>query len=64
MDLGDEAISTFFANHTCNKYCDSKWIPHDDSRSGKGSSMVLSTKLAEFHLGLSIKRVPIKYPIF
>ena len=49
MDLGDEAFSTFFANHTCNKYCDSKWIPHD-SRSGKGSSMVLSTKLAEFHL--------------
>jgi hypothetical protein len=53
-DLGDQGISTFFANHTCNKYCDSKWmIPHDRTsyfEKRKGSSMVLSTELSEFHL--------------
>lgn len=53
-DLGDEGISTFFANHICNKYCDSKWmIPHDRKtyfEKRKGSSMVLSTQLEKLQI--------------
>jgi hypothetical protein len=53
-DLGDKGISTFFANHTCNKLCDSKWmIPRDKKKyyeKRKGSSTVLSTKLTELKL--------------
>jgi hypothetical protein len=53
-DLGDEGISNFFAYHTCNIFCDSKWIiPHNNKtyfEKWKGSSMVLSTKLAELKL--------------
>ncbi|XP_046460948.1 serine/threonine-protein kinase/endoribonuclease IRE1-like isoform X2 [Daphnia pulex] len=53
-DLGDEGISNFFAYHTCNIFCDSKWIiPHNNKtyfEKWKGSSMVLSTKLTELKL--------------
>ena len=52
-DLGDEGISTFFANHTCNIYCD--WMtPHDRTtyfeRKKSSSMQFLNTELAEFHL--------------
>jgi hypothetical protein len=53
-DLGDEGISTFFANHTCNKMCDAKWIiPNDKKRyfeKRKGSSIDFSKKLTELKL--------------
>ena len=51
MDLGDEAFSTFFANHTCNKYCDSKWmIPYTTYFDESSLIQFLNTELAEFHL--------------
>ncbi|XP_046634544.1 mitogen-activated protein kinase 5-like [Daphnia pulicaria] len=53
-DLGDKGISTFFANHTCNQFCDSKWmIPNDKKKyyeKRKGSSMDLGKKLTKLKL--------------
>jgi hypothetical protein len=63
-DLGAAGISTFFARHKCNKYCNSKWmIPHDKRvyfDVQKGSAMVLPTRQSRTPLtcqlaGLSIQ---------
>jgi serine/threonine protein kinase len=54
-DLGDEGISNFFTYHTCNKFCDSKWmIPHDKKRYFdkriKGTAIGFPTKLTKLKL--------------
>ena len=49
-DLGPAGLSTFFANHKCNKYCQKSWmVPVDRKQYFKiqmGSTMVLSTRRA------------------
>lgn len=47
-DLGAEGISTFFAGHKCNKFCNSSWMTPQDKKVyfkvQKGSAMVLPTR--------------------
>jgi hypothetical protein len=47
-DLGSEGISTFFARHKCNRFCNNQWVmPHDKKvyfKVQKGSAMVLPTR--------------------
>ena len=47
-DLGSKGISTFFANHKCNKFCNKSWVVPDDKKvyfkAQKGSAMLLPTR--------------------
>ena len=47
-DLGSEGISTFFARHKCNKFCNNQWVmPRDKKvyfKVQNGSAMVLPTR--------------------
>ena len=47
-DLGAEGISTFFARHKCNKFCNSQWITPVDKKvyfdNTKCTSMILPTR--------------------
>ena len=47
-DFGSEGISTFFARHKCNKYCDKNWMLPEDKKvyfkMQKGSAMMLPTR--------------------
>ena len=47
-DLGSEGISTFFARHKCNKYCNAQWIAPADKKVyfniQKCTSMMLPTR--------------------
>jgi len=47
-DLGPEGISTFFARHKCNRYCNAQWMKPVDKKvyfdSSKCTSMALPTR--------------------
>ncbi len=47
-DLGSKGISTFFARHKCNQYCNAQWMKPADKNvyfnSIKGTSMILPTR--------------------
>lgn len=47
-DLGSEGISTFFARHKCNNFCNSQWMAPKNKKVffkvQKGSAMILPTK--------------------
>jgi hypothetical protein len=47
-DLGSEGISTFFARHRCNKFCDKQWVVPQEKKVyfkvQKGSTMTLPTR--------------------
>jgi len=63
-DLGAAGISTFFARHKCNKYCNTKWIiPHDRRvyfNVQKGSAMVLPTRQSRTPLTLQLSGLSIQ----
>jgi hypothetical protein len=63
-DLGAAGISTFFARHKCNKYCNSGWIiPHDRKvyfNVQKGSAMVLPTRQSRTPLTLQLSGLSIQ----
>jgi hypothetical protein len=49
-DLGAEGVSTFFARHRCNKYCNAQWMTPVDKKayfdSSKCTSMALPTRIS------------------
>ena len=49
-----DLISTFFARHKCNKFCNKQWVmPHDKKvyfKVQKGSAMVLPTRTSRVPL--------------